>query len=101
MSVNIDGVRLDKKSYIKIEVANNGNPLPDGMTLQDFVARGVVGVNSSQDGVGGDHILQIIHHFGGKMAIEQTSKWFSVMLFIPVYLTSDDTDFYDTDYECI
>ena len=101
VSVNIDGVRLDKKSYIKIEVANNGNPLPDGMTLQDFVARGVVGVNSSQDGVGGDHILQIIHHFGGKMAIEQTSKWFSVMLFIPVYLTSDDTDFYDTDYECI
>lgn len=101
VSVNIDGVRFDKKSYVKIEVANNGNPLPDGMTLQDFVARGVVGVNSSQDGVGGDHILQIIHHFGGKMAIEQTSKWFSVMLFIPVYLTSDDTDFYDTDYECI
>lgn len=101
VSVNIDGVRLDKKSYIKIEVANNGNPLPDGMTLQDFVARGVVGVNSSQDGVGGDHILQIIHHFGGKMTIEQTSKWFSVMLFIPVYLTSDDTDFYDPDYECI
>ena len=101
MSVTVDGARFDNKLYVKIELANNGNPLPDGLTLEDFVARGVVGVNSSQDGIGGDHILQIIHHFGGKMAIEQTSKWFSVLLFIPVYLTSDDSDFYDTDYECI
>lgn len=101
VSVNVEGVKIDGKPHVKIEVANNGNPLPDGLTLEDFVGRGVVGVNSSQDGAGGDHILQIVHNFGGKMAIEQTSKWFSVILFIPVYLTSDESDFYDTDYECI
>ena len=101
VSVFIDGVKIDNNPYVKIEVANNGNPFPDGMKLEDFVARGVVGINSNQDGVGGDHILQIVHRFGGKIALEQTSKWFSVILFIPVYLTSDDTDFYDSDYECI
>lgn len=101
VSVSLEGSKLDNKLYVKIEVANNGNPFPDGMKLADFVARGVVGVNSTQDGVGGDHILQIVHHFGGKMSIEQTSKWFSVILFIPVYLTSDANDFNETDYECI
>lgn len=101
VSVTIDGAKIDNSLYVKIEVANNGNPFPDGMKLEDYVARGVVGINSNQDGVGGDHILQIVHHFSGKMSIEQTSKWFSVILFIPVYLTSDDTDFYDSDYEFI
>lgn len=101
VSITIDGARIDNRLYVKVEVANNGNPFPDGMKLEDFVARGVVGINSTQDGVGGDHILQIIRHFGGKITIEQTSKWFSVIMFIPVYLTSDESDFYDTDYECI
>lgn len=99
--VNSTGVFIEGKQYVQIEVSNNGNPFPDGMTLHDFTSRGIVGINSHQDGIGGDHIIKILHHFGGKLAIEQTSKWFSVLLFIPVYLTSDISNFNECEYECI
>ena len=99
--VNSTGVFIDGKQYVQIEISNNGNPFPDGMTLNDYASRGIVGINSHQDGIGGDHIIKILHHFGGKLAIEQTSKWFSVLLFIPVYLTSDISNFNECEYECI
>ena len=101
VKITTGGARIDNKLYVKIEIANNGNLFPDGMTLKDYITRGVAGINSSQDGAGGDHVFQIIHHFDGKMTIEQTSKWFSVILFIPVYLTSEDSNFYECDYEYV
>ena len=99
--VKIDGVEYKGKRYARIAISNNGNPLPDDFTLNDFVSRGVVGINSSQDGIGGDHICKIAHHHGGYLSIENEPDWVTFSILLPVYLTSNETVYTDYEYECV
>lgn len=97
----VEGVEYQEKRYIRIGISNNGNPLPADFSLTDFVSRGVVGINSSQDGLGGDHIHKIVNKFGGLVSIESEPEWLTFNVLLPVYLTSNDTKFTEYDCECI
>lgn len=99
--VELEGVNYKGGKYIRIGISNNGNPLPDNFTIKDFVARGIVGINSSQDGIGGDHIYKIAHKFDGLVSIESDSEWLTFNILIPVYLTSNNTKFNDYECECL
>ena len=99
--IDLQGVYSDNKKYVMIGVSNNGSPLTDGYGISDFVERGNVGLNSSQDGLGGNHIMEIVHHFGGKLSIVDESGWLSFNILLPIYLTSDDTKFIEYGSECI
>ena len=88
----------DEEKYVLISVSNNGHPLPEGFTLKDFISRGVVGINSSQDGLGGDHICKIAHLFDGRVSIESSDKWLSFNMLLPIYVSPKDTKF--NEYEC-
>jgi|GEM_PF-5341468 len=99
--IELHGVLIKDEKFVMISVANNGKPLPDGYTLNDFVERGNVGINSSQDGLGGDHILKIVHHFGGYVSISNDSNWLSFNILLPIYLTSNETEFIDYDNKYI
>jgi signal transduction histidine kinase len=99
--IEVEGVIYKEEKYVRIGISNNGNPLPDNFTIQDFVARGVVGINSSQDGIGGDHVCKIAHHFDGLVSIDNDSEWLTFNVLLPVYLTSNDTKFYEYECECV
>lgn len=57
--IDLQGVYADNNKYVMIGISNNGNPLTDGYSIKDFVERGNVGLNSSQDGLGGNHVMEI------------------------------------------
>lgn len=99
--IEVEGVLYKEDNYIRIGISNNGNPLPDNFSLRDFVARGVVGINSSQDGIGGDHVCKIAHHLGGLISIDNDSEWLTFNVLLPVYITSNDTKFIEYECECI
>lgn len=99
--VTVEGVTYKDRQYMRIGISNNGNPLPDGFTVKDFASRSVVGINSSQDGIGGDHVCKIAHHFGGLISIDSESGWLTFNILLPVYLTSSETIFNDYETECI
>lgn len=99
--IEVEGVTYKEENFIRIGISNNGNPLPDNFTIQDFVARGVVGINSSQDGIGGDHVCKIAHHFDGLVSIDNDSDWLTFNILIPVYLTSNNTKFNIYECECV
>lgn len=99
--VMIDGVEYKGNKYARIGISNNGNPLPADFSLEDFISRGIVGINSSQDGLGGDHICKIAHHHGGLVSIESEPDWLTINILIPVYLTSEGTKYNDYECECI
>lgn len=101
MLVNLEGVYYEGGKYIRISFANNGNPLPDDYKIQDYIARGVVGINSYQDGLGGNHIYEIAHKFSGLVSLESDKEWFTVSILLPVYFTSDETKFNDYEGECV
>lgn len=96
--IEIAGVIYQEEKYVRLGISNNGKPFPANFSLQDFVTRGVVGINSSQDGIGGDHICKIAHHFGGFVSIDNDTEWLTFNILLPVYLTSNETKF--DDYEC-
>ena len=98
LQIKIKGVMIEE-AYALISISNNGDPLPAGFTLQDFIKRGEVGLNSSQDGLGGHHVYQIAHKFGGKVSIESSSYWLSFNVLLPIYLTSSAEEKFE-DYEC-
>ena len=99
--IDLQGVYADNNKYVMIGISNNGNPLTDGYSIKDFVERGNVGLNSSQDGLGGNHVMEIAHHFGGKIYIVSESEWLSFNVLLPIYLTSDDTKFIEYGGEYI
>ena len=99
--IDLQGVYADNNKYVMIGISNNGNPLTDGYSIKDFVERGNVGLNSSQDGLGGNHVMEIAHHFGGKISIVSESEWLSFNVLLPIYLTSDDTKFIEYGGEYI
>lgn len=96
--IELKPVTIDGEKFALISVSNNGDPLPDGFTLQDFAARGVVGLNSSQDGLGGHHVTAIAHLHNGHVAIEQSTEWLSLHVLIPTYINDQDTVF--DEYGC-
>lgn len=99
--IEVEGVTYKDEEYIRVGISNNGNPLPDNFTIQDFVARGVVGINSSQDGIGGDHVCKIAHHLNGFVSIDNDSEWLTINILLPVYITSNDTKFNEYECECL
>ena len=99
--IEVEGVAYKEDNYIRIGISNNGNPLPDNFSVRDFVARGVVGINSSQDGIGGDHVCKIAHHFGGFISIDDDSEWLTFNVLLPVYITSNDTKYIEYECECV
>ena len=99
--IDLQGVYADNNKYVMIGISNNGNPLTDGYIIKEFVERVNVGLNSSQDGLGGNHVMEIAHHFGGKISIVSESEWLSFNVLLPIYLTSDDTKFIEYGGEYI
>ena len=99
--IKLEGLIYKENEYIRIAISNNGNPLPDNFSVENYATRGVVGINSSQDGVGGDHVFKISHIFGGLISIDSDSQWLTFNILLPVYLTSKNTKFYDYENECI
>lgn len=96
--IELKAVTLNEKKFALISVSNNGEPLPDGFSLKDFAARGVVGLNSSQDGLGGHHVASIAHLHDGYVAIEQSTEWLSFHILIPTYINAKETVF--DEYGC-
>ena len=99
--VELKGVIVDDEEYALISISNNGSPLPDDFSLKDFSSRGVVGINSFQDGLGGNHIYEIAHLFNGKISIDSDSEWLSFNILLPIYLTSNNSNFEDYECECL
>ena len=95
--VEVKGVTYGDRRYVRIGISNNGAPIPDGYTVRDFVGRGVVGINSEQEGIGGDHVCKIAHHFGGLVSVESDNEWQTFSILLPVFHTST---MQFNEYEC-
>jgi light-regulated signal transduction histidine kinase (bacteriophytochrome) len=98
--IAVEGVTYKDEDFVRIGISNNGKPLPENFTVVDFSQRGVVGLNSSQDGIGGDHICKIAHKHNGYISIDSESEWLTFNVLIPVYTTSSK-NFNDYEYESV
>ncbi len=67
-------VEYDECSYACITIANNGNPLAKGFSIEDFATRGKK-VSKMGTGKGGYHIYTIAKRFNGYINISSSKEW--------------------------
>jgi len=61
-----------------VEIKNNGNPLPDELTVGKFIDFGSKGKSSSGDGLGGAWIYKVIRAHRGNLEIIRNDKEYPV-----------------------
>ena len=86
----IKGISIEQV-YLKIKIANNGNPFPDNFSLEKFVRKNSFAGETGNTGIGGYDINRIVQHHKGKLNLITDDKIgeFSTIyeILIPAYIT--------------
>ena len=78
-------VLYDGIPFVCIRIANNGKPLEDGFSLEDFATRGKTAGSMGNTGKGGYHIYTIAKKYGGYINVSSSLEWpFILDVLIPV-----------------
>lgn len=99
-------VSMDNKKYILLSVANNGKPLPDGLTIEKYISRGEFCGESGRTGLGGNHVYNIAKCHDGFICLTNDEKWsVNVEVLLPVeYYEENENDkfvVYGNAKECL
>lgn len=88
-------------TYVNISVANNGDPIAEGFTIEDYTSRGRYTASTGRSGLGGYHVYQIAKGHNGFMYLDSNKMWNTIVeVLLPVDATmSNDIPAYDK--ECI
>lgn len=89
------------KAYVLISVANNGDPIKEGFTLNDYITKGRFTADSGRSGLGGYHIHKITKGHDGYLYIHSNKTW-NVIVDILLPAEGVDSDFLILyDNECV
>lgn len=75
------------KNMLRIDIANNGKPMPLGMDESRYALKNEKAGITGNEGLGGFRINQIIEHFGGELKLntnEQDEFPVTVILYLPL-----------------
>ncbi|MCQ2344019.1 MAG: ATP-binding protein [Paludibacteraceae bacterium] len=75
----------DRKMY-RIDVFNNGTPMPKNMDKTRYGLRGEKGGKTAGTGEGGYIVKSIVEHYGGDYEIDSDERGTTVTVFLPIYL---------------
>lgn len=94
-------VEYKDASYILLSVANNGDPIAEGFTIEDYISRGRYAATTGRSGLGGYHVHQIVKGHKGFLCIDSNKMW---NMIVEILLPIESTEFNDNpayDKECI
>lgn len=75
VDINLSIVNYDNKPYLLLSVANNGDPISDGFTINDYISRGLHTANTGNSGLGGFHVYQIVKGHDGYLFLGSNKIW--------------------------
>ncbi len=73
--ISLDLVTENESAYIVISIANNGRPMADGFTIDDYISRGRYSATSGRSGLGGFHAYQVAKGHGGFISLSSNNQW--------------------------
>lgn len=73
--ISLDLVTESESAYIVISIANNGRPMADGFTIDDYISRGRYSATSGRSGLGGFHAYQVAKGHGGFISLSSNNQW--------------------------
>lgn len=91
--------------YLLIRVCNNGDPIQEGFTIDDYVSRGRYTEGSGRSGLGGSHVYEIAKGHGGHLCLDSNQIWNVIIdVLLPVNEFNGNKDYitiYENEDKCI
>ena len=98
VAIRISPVLLEDRRFIVLSVMNNGLPLSEGYSVNDYIERGNYKGNAGRTGLGGNHVYTIAQRHGGYLSLNSEQDWgFVVDILLPIE-ASGTTEF-NTEYD--
>ena len=99
--IRLSEVNYKENPYLLLSIANNGEAITDGFTVEDYVSRGRFTASTGRSGLGGYHVFQIVKGHKGYLRLDSNKMWNVIVdVLIPIN-SANVNDLADYDYECI
>ena len=93
--------KYKNEPYLVIRIANNGDPMSDDFTIEDYIARGRYTATTGRSGLGGYHVYQVVKGHKGYLALDSNKVWNVIVdILIPVNNVEYD-NLSEYEHECI
>lgn len=94
-------VKYKNEPYLVIRIANNGDPLSDDFTIDDYITRGRFVSTTGRSGLGGYHVYQVVKGHKGYLSLDSNKVWNVIVdILIPVNNVELD-NLLEYEHECI
>lgn len=101
VQINLSVVEYDSTPYLLMSVKNNGNPMTEDFTIEDYISRGRYSAATGRSGLGGYHTYQIVKGHKGFLYLDSNKQW-SVIVDILLPIDSANNNNLPTyEQECI
>lgn len=98
VAIRISPVLIGDRRFIVLSVMNNGLPLSDGYSVNDYIERGNYKGNAGRTGLGGNHVYTIAQRHGGYLSLNSEQDWgFVVDILFPI--ENPGTTEFNTEYD--
>lgn len=102
VSIELSKVIYLGKPYVLISIRNNGVPMTEGFTLEDYITRGRYSSNSGRSGLGGNHVYQVVKKHNGYLCLSSTKEWSVIVdMLIPVKNNENNKNLPDYGNNCV
>lgn len=75
VQISISVVEYKSCPYLLLTVSNNGDPIVDGFTIDDYISRGRYSAFTGRSGLGGHHVYQIVKGHDGYIYLDSNKMW--------------------------
>lgn len=101
VQISLSIVEHNGLPYVLLSVSNNGDPITEGFTIEDYISRGRYTASTGRSGLGGHHVYQIAKGHKGFLYLDINKVWNMIVeVLLPIESTiSNDIPAYDK--ECI
>jgi signal transduction histidine kinase len=75
VEISLSKALYNEQSYILLKVSNNGDPMPENFTFDDYISRHRYSAETGRSGLGGYHVYQVVTGHHGKLRLNQNEQW--------------------------
>lgn len=101
VQISLFAVEHNGLPYVLLSVVNNGDPIAEGFTIEDYISRGRYTASTGRSGLGGHHVYQIAKGHNGFLNLDSNKVWNMIVeVLLPIESTVlNDIPAYEN--ECI
>lgn len=100
VEISLAKVEYNDKSYACLTIANNGDPMSEEFTINDYISRGRFSSETGRSGLGGNHVYEIVKGHNGFLFLDSNKQWNMIVeVLLPINEPSENLTKYE--HECI